>query len=232
MESYKQAKERLLNAEDYRSFTYRATRLPEMLDKEIAYFEEIQENFKKEGFNHLSAVELCRTFVKVDILKLSLMQSTHGIYTEGNLHYAEEQETLEKFTLENSQLDFYQLKLPEELESVNEQAREKVIEFNKGIEPFLRLIEENVGQINETLKVVITQLMDSNPHILSKIYDETFYNIVLDYNINNAFEASWKKQLVKTPLVSFYSVFTLSQYDNMFKEQLMQNVSYVNLNPI
>lgn len=221
MESYKQAKERLLNAEDYRSFTYRATRLPEMLDKEIAYFEEIQENFKKEGFNHLSAVELCRTFVKVDILKLSLMQSTHGIYTEGNLHYAEEQETLEKFTLENSQLDFYQLKLPEELESVNEQAREKVIEFNKGIEPFLRLIEENVGQINETLKVVITQLMDSNPHILSKIYDETFYNIVLDYNINNAFEASWKKQLVKTPLVSFYSVFTLSQYDNMFKEQLM-----------
>lgn len=221
MESYKQAKERLLNAEDYRSFTYRATRLPEMLDKEIAYFEEIQENFKEEGFNHLSAVELCRTFVKVDILKLSLMQSTHGIYTEGNLHYAEEQETLEKFTLENSPLDFYQLKLPEELESVNEQAREKVIEFNKGIEPFLRLIEENVGQINETLKVVITQLMDSNPHILSKIYDETFYNVVLDYNINNAFEASWKKQLVKTPLVSFYSVFTLSQYDNMFKEQLM-----------
>lgn len=221
MESYKQAKERLLNAEDYRSFKYRATRLPEMLDKEIAYFEEIQENFKEEGFNHLSAVELCRTFVKVDILKLSLMQSTHGIYTEGNLHYAEEQETLEKFTLENSPLDFYQLKLPEELESVNEQAREKVIEFNKGIEPFLRLIEENVGQINETLKVVITQLMDSNPHILSKIYDETFYNIVLDYNINNAFEASWKKQLVKTPLVSFYSVFTLSQYDNMFKEQLM-----------
>ncbi|MFD2829968.1 hypothetical protein [Corticicoccus populi] len=221
MESYKQAKEQLLSQKDYRSFIYRATRLPEMMDKELAYFKEIQENFKEEGFNHLSAVELCRTFVRVDILKLSLMQSTHGIYTDGSLHYAEEQETLEKFTLENSKLDFYQLQLPEDLEKINGEVREKVIEFNKGIEPFLRLIEENVGQINETLKVVITELMNSNPHILSKIYDETFYDVVLDYNINNAFEASWKKQTLKTPLVSFYSVFTLSYYDDMFKEQLM-----------
>lgn len=221
MDSYKKIKEQLLESSDYRSFTYRATRLPEMLDKEAAYFQDVQENFKEEGFNHLSVVELCRTFIKVDILKLSLMQSTHGVYVENNLHYPEEEETLERFTLESTDKDFYPLQLPEDLEKINEEVRTKIIEFNRSIEPFLKNVEQNVGGINETLKVVITELMGSNPHILSKVYDETYYDVVFNYAINNAFEAAWKKQLVKTPLVSFYSVFTLSYYDDMFKEQLM-----------
>lgn len=221
MDSYKKVKEELLEATDYRSFIYRSTRLPELIDKELKYFNDIQENFKEEGFNHLSVVELIRTFVRVDILKLSLMQSTHGVYVENNLHYPEEQETLERFTLENTHKDFYQLQLPEDLEKINEEVRGKIVEFNQSIEPFLKQIEQNVDGINETLKAVITELMDSNPHILSKIYDETYYDVVLNYNINNAFEGAWKKKLVETPLVSFYSVFTLSFYDDMFKEQLM-----------
>lgn len=75
--------------------------------------------------------------------------------------------------------------------------------------------------MNETLKLVLQQLQDSNNHVLSKIYDDVFYNTVLDYNIDNAFETVWKKNLIQSPLVSFYSMFTLSYYDDMFKDQLI-----------
>ena len=80
MDSYKKTKKKLLEEEDYKSFVMRSRYLPGMMDKETAYFEEIQTTFKDEGFNHLSIVELCRTFIKVELLKLSLIQSTHGIF--------------------------------------------------------------------------------------------------------------------------------------------------------
>lgn len=221
MESYKKTKEKLLKAEDYRSFTVRSRYLPEILDKESARFKEIQETYKDEGFNHLSAIELCRTFIKVDVLKLSLMQSTHGIFTGGDKpHYPMEHEVLDKFTLNKSGIDFYELQLPGELEKINIEVRNKIIEFTKSMEPFLQLIEKNTGDFNETFKAVISVLVGDNPHILSKVYDPTYYNTVLNYNIDNAFEKAWKEQLVEKPLVSFYAAFTLAHYDNMFKSQL------------
>lgn len=221
MESYKKAKENLLKAEDFRSFAVRSKYLPGMLDKEDARFKEIQETYKEEGFNHLSAVELCRTFIKVDLLKLSLMQSTHGIFTDGDKpYYPMEQEVLDKFTLSRSEINFHELKLPEDLEKINMEVRNKIIEFTKGMEPFLQLIEKNTGDFNETFQAVIGVLVDDNPHILSKVYDPTYYETVLNYNIDNAFEKAWKEQLVEKPLVSFYAAFTLARYDNMFKSQL------------
>jgi len=222
MNSYKKAKEALLETEDYRNFTTRAKYLPEMLDKESAYFKEIQETYQEEGFNHLSVVELCRTFIKVDLLKLSLMQSTHGIFTDSKQpQYPTEKEVLEKFTLEKSKIDFYPLELPDELETVNKEIRQKIIDFNRQIEPFVHLIEQKAGDFNETIKTVIDELIQSQPHILSKIYNETYYITVMNYNIDSAFEKAWRDQLVKTPLVSFYSAFTLACYDSMFKDQLM-----------
>lgn len=72
-----------------------------------------------------------------------------------------------------------------------------------------------------TVQAVITELFNSNPHILSKIYDETYYETVLNYMIDNAFENTWKQQKVQTPLVSFYAMFTLSFYDNVYLDQLV-----------
>ncbi|SOC41685.1 hypothetical protein [Salinicoccus kekensis] len=221
MQSYKKTKEDLLKAEDYRSFTVRSRYLPGMMDGEAAHFKKIQETYKEEGFNHLSAVELCRTFIKVDLLKLSLMQSTHGVFTDGDKpYYPMEHEVLGKFTLNQSDMDFHELELPEDLEKLNLEIRDKIIEFTKSIEPFLQLIEKNAGDFNETFQTVMTVLINDNPHILSKIYDATYYGTVLDYNIDNAFEKAWKEQLVEKPLVSFYAAFTLARYDNMFKSQL------------
>lgn len=221
MQSYKKTKDDLLKAEDYRSFTVRSRYLPGMMDGEAAHFKKIQETYKEEGFNHLSAVELCRTFIKVDLLKLSLMQSTHGVFTDGDKpYYPMEHEVLGKFTLNQSDMDFHELELPEDLEKLNLEIRDKIIEFTKSIEPFLQLIEKNAGDFNETFQTVMTVLINDNPHILSKIYDATYYGTVLDYNIDNAFEKAWKEQLVEKPLVSFYAAFTLARYDNMFKSQL------------
>lgn len=221
MESYKKTKEKLLKAEDYRSFTMRSRHLPEMLDKESARFEEIQKTYKEEGFNHLSVVELCRTFIKVELLKLSLIQSTHGIFTEGDTpHYPMEHEVLDDFTLNKNEIDFYELQLPETLERINIEARNKIIEFTKSMEPFLQLIEKNTGDFNETFKTVVGVLVNDNPHILSKIYNPTYYETVLNYNIDNAFEKVWKDQLIQKPLVSYYAAFTLAHYDDMFKQQL------------
>lgn len=221
MQSYKKTKEDLLKAEDYRSFTVRSRYLPGMMDGEAAHFKKIQETYKEEGFNHLSAVELCRTFIKVDLLKLSLMQSTHGVFTDGDKpYYPMEHEVLGKFTLNQSDMDFHELELPEDLEKLNLEIRDKIIEFTKSIEPFLQLIEKKAGDFNETFQTVMTVLINDNPHILSKIYDATYYGTVLDYNIDNAFEKAWKEQLVEKPLVSFYAAFTLARYDNMFKSQL------------
>ncbi|MCK1975522.1 hypothetical protein LNK15_00445 [Jeotgalicoccus huakuii] len=222
MKSYKETKEYLKQLEDFRSFKYRATRLPEMVAKETKHFEYVQEFFKEEGFNHLSVVEIIRSFIKMDLLKLSLMQSTHGIYVNDNTpQYPSEAETVAKFTLENSDIDFYPLILPDELEKVNKDTRDAIISFNKSIEPFLQSIEKNAGDITETVQAVITELFNSNTHILNKIYDETYYNTVLNYMIDNAFENTWKKQKVQTPLVSFYAMFTLSFYDNVYLDQLV-----------
>ena len=222
MKSYKETKEYLKQLEDYRSFQYRSTRLPEMLEKETKHFKDVQEFYKEEGFNHLSVVEIIRTFIKVDILKLSLMQSTHGIYVDGNTpQYPSEAETVAKFTLETSDIDFYQLILPEDLEKKNEEIKEAIISFNRSVEPFLQSIEKNAGDVTTTVQAVITELFNSNPHILSKIYDETYYETVLNYMIDNAFENTWKQQKVQTPLVSFYAMFTLSFYDNLYLDQLV-----------
>ena len=222
MKSYKETKEYLKQLEDYRSFQYRATRLPEMVEKETKHFKDVQEFYKEEGFNHLSVVEIIRTFIKVDILKLSLMQSTHGIYVDGNTpQYPSEAETVAKFTLETSDIDFYQLILPEDLEKKNEEIKEAIISFNRSVEPFLQSIEKNAGDVTTTVQAVITELFNSNPHILSKIYDETYYETVLNYMIDNAFENTWKQQKVQTPLVSFYAMFTLSFYDNVYLDQLV-----------
>lgn len=222
MKSYKETKEQLKQLEDYRSFQYRATRLPEMVEKETKHFKDVQEFYKEEGFNHLSVVEIIRTFIKVDILKLSLMQSTHGIYVDGNTpQYPSEAETVAKFTLETSDIDFYQLILPEDLEKKNEEIKEAIISFNRSVEPFLQSIEKNAGDVTTTVQAVITELFNSNPHILSKIYDETYYETVLNYMIDNAFENTWKQQKVQTPLVSFYAMFTLSFYDNVYLDQLV-----------
>ena len=222
MKSYKETKEYLKQLEDYRSFQYRSTRLPEMVEKETKHFKDVQEFYKEEGFNHLSVVEIIRTFIKVDILKLSLMQSTHGIYVDGNTpQYPSEAETVAKFTLETSDIDFYQLILPEDLEKKNEEIKEAIISFNRSVEPFLQSIEKNAGDVTTTVQAVITELFNSNPHILSKIYDETYYGTVLNYMIDNAFENTWKQQKVQTPLVSFYAMFTLSFYDNVYLDQLV-----------
>ena len=222
MKSYKETKEYLKQLEDYRSFQYRSTRLPEMVEKETKHFKDVQEFYKEEGFNHLSVVEIIRTFIKVDILKLSLMQSTHGIYIDGDTHqYPSEAETVAKFTLETSDIDFYQLILPEDLEKKNEEIKETIISFNRSVEPFLQSIEKNAGDVTTTVQAVITELFNSNPHILSKIYDETYYETVLNYMIDNAFENTWKQQKVQTPLVSFYAMFTLSFYDNVYLDQLV-----------
>lgn len=221
MESYKKVKEKLLQAEDYRSFTIRSRHLPEMLDKESARFSEIQETYKEEGFNHLSVVELCRTFIKVELLKLSLIQSTHGIFTDGDTpHYPIEHEVLDNFTLNKNKIDFYELQLPQELERINLETSNKIIELTKSMEPFIQLIEKHAGDFNETFQTVVGVLVDDNPHILSKVYDPTYYDTVLNYNIDNAFEKAWKDQLVQKPLVSYYAAFTLAHYDNMFKQQL------------
>ena len=222
MKSYKETKEYLKQLEDYRSFQYRSTRLPEMVERETKHFKDVQEFYKEEGFNHLSVVEIIRTFIKVDILKLSLMQSTHGIYVDGNTpQYPSEAETVAKFTLETSDIDFYQLILPEDLEKKNEEIKEAIISFNRSVEPFLQSIEKNAGDVTTTVQAVITELFNSNPHILSKIYDETYYETVLNYMIDNAFENTWKQQKVQTPLVSFYAMFTLSFYDNVYLDQLV-----------
>ena len=222
MKSYKETKEYLKQLEDYRSFQYRSTRLPEMVERETKHFKDVQEFYKEEGFNHLSVVEIIRTFIKVDILKLSLMQSTHGIYVDGNTpQYPSEAETVAKFTLETSDIDFYPLILPEDLEKKNEEIKEAIISFNRSVEPFLQSIEKNAGDVTTTVQAVITELFNSNPHILSKIYDETYYETVLNYMIDNAFENTWKQQKVQTPLVSFYAMFTLSFYDNVYLDQLV-----------
>ena len=169
MKSYKETKEYLKQLEDYRSFQYRSTRLPEMVEKETKHFKDVQEFYKEEGFNHLSVVEIIRTFIKVDILKLSLMQSTHGIYVDGNTpQYPSEAETVAKFTLETSDIDFYQLILPEDLEKKNKEIKEAIISFNRSVEPFLQSIEKNAGDVTTTVQAVITELFNSNPHILSK----------------------------------------------------------------
>ena len=64
MKSYKETKEELLNQTDYRNFTYRMTRLPEMIEAQSKNLDDILAQFKEEGFNHLSVVELCRAFVE------------------------------------------------------------------------------------------------------------------------------------------------------------------------
>lgn len=222
MKSYKETKKYLEQLEDYRSFNYRSTRLPEMVDKENKNFEAIQEFFKEEGFNHLSVVEIIRSFIKMELLKLSLMQSTHGIYLNGDTpQYPSEAETVAKFTLESSDIDFYQLILPDELEKINQDTKKEIISYTKSIEPFLQSIEKNAGDVTETVQAVITELFNSNTHILSKIFDDTYYNTVLNYMIDNAFENTWKQQKVQTPLVSFYAMFTLSFYDNVYLDQLV-----------
>lgn len=221
MESYKKTKERLLETEDYRSFIIRSRHLPVMMDNQTAHFEEIQTTYKNEGFNHLSVVELCRTFIKVELLKLSLIQSTHGIFTEGDTpHYPTEQEVLDNFTLSKNDIKFYELQLPEELENINIAVRNKILGFTKGMEPFLQLIEKNTGEFNETFKTVMTVIINDNPHILSKVYDPSYYETVLNYNIDNAFEKAWKNELTQTPLVPYYATFTLAYYDKIFKGQL------------
>lgn len=60
MKSYKESKEELLKATDYKSFTYRMTRIPEMIEDQSKKLDDILAQFKEEGFNHLSVVELCR----------------------------------------------------------------------------------------------------------------------------------------------------------------------------
>lgn len=221
MDSYKKTKKKLLEAEDYKSFVMRSRYLPGMMDKEAAYFEEIQTTFKDEGFNHLSIVELCRTFIKVELLKLSLIQSTHGIFIKGDTpHYPMEQEVLDNFTLNKNEIDFHELQLPEEMDSINISVRNKIIEFTKGMEPFLQLIEKNTGEFNDTFKTVMEILVNDNPHILSKIYDSTYYGTALNYIIDNAFEKAWKDELTQTPLVPYYATFTLAHYDKIFKQQL------------
>lgn len=221
MDSYKKTKEKLLAAEDYRSFIIRSRYLPGMMDNETAHFEEIQTTYKDEGFNHLSVVELCRTFIKVELLKLSLIQSTHGIFTEGDTpHYPTEQEVLDNFTLNKNEINFYELQLPEEMENINIAVRNKILAFTKGMEPFLQLIEENTGEFNDTFKTVMTVIINDNPHILSKVYNQAYYGTVLNYNIDNAFEKAWKDELTQTPLVPYYATFTLAYYDKIFKQQL------------
>lgn len=222
MKSYKETKEELLKATDYRNFTYRMTRLPEMIEAQSKKLDEILAQFKEEGFNHLSVVELCRAFVRIDLIRLSLMQSTHGVLDENKkVHYPSELEVFERFTMEKTEQDFYPLDLPKELEDKNQEIRELITNLTKELEPLLRLVEQNTGDMNETLKIVIGELQDANNHVLSKIYDDVFYTTVLDYNVDNAFENTWKKNLIQSPLVSFYSMFTLSYYDDMFKEQLV-----------
>lgn len=222
MKSYKETKEELLNQTDYRNFTYRMTRLPEMIEAQSKNLDDILAQFKEEGFNHLSVVKLCRAFVRIDLIRLSLMQSTHGVLSEDKkVQYPSEFEVLERFTLEKADQDFYPLDFPKELEDKNQEIRAQLIQLTKELEPLLRLVEQNTGDMNETLKVVITQLQASNNHVLSKIYDDVFYTTVLDYNIDNAFETAWKNNLIQSPLVSFYSIFTLSYYDDMFKDQLV-----------
>lgn len=222
MKSYKEIKEELLNKTDYRNFTYRMTRLPEMIEAQSKNLDQILAQFKEEGFNHLSVVELCRAFIRIDLIRLSLMQCTHGVMTEDKkVQYPSELEVFERFTLEKTEQDFYPLDLPKELEDKNTEIREQLIKLTKELEPILRLVEQNTGDMNDTLKTVIGEVQDSNNHVLSKIYDDVFYTTVLDYNIDNGFENAWKKNLVQTPLVSFYSMFTLSYFDDMFKDQLI-----------
>src|SRR5699024_12197321 len=154
MKSYKETKEYLKQLEDFRSFNYRATRLPEMVANETKHFEDVQEFFKEEGFNHLSVVEIIRSFIKMEILKLSLMQSTHGIYLNGDTpQYPSEAETVAKFTLENSDIGFYQLILPVELEKVNQEIKDAIISFTKSVEPLLQNIKKNEGNGIIILKV-------------------------------------------------------------------------------
>lgn len=222
MKSYKETKEELLKATDYRNFTYRMTRIPEMIEEQSKKLDDILAQFKEEGFNHLSVVELCRSFIRIDLIRLSLMQSTHGVMTEDKkVQYPSELEVLQRFTLEETTQDFYPLDFPKELEEKNQEIREQLVKLTKELEPMLRLVEQNTGDMNETLQIVSTQLQKSNNHVLSKIYDEVFYTTVLDYNIDNAFETAWKNNLIQSPLVSFYSMFTLSYYDDMFKDQLV-----------
>ena len=222
MKSYKETKEELLKATDYRNFTYRMTRIPEMIEEQSKKLDDILAQFKGEGFNHLSVVELCRSFIRIDLIRLSLMQSTHGVMTEDKkVQYPSELEVLQRFTLEETTQDFYPLDFPKELEEKNQEIREQLVKLTKELEPMLRLVEQNTGDMNETLQIVSTQLQKSNNHVLSKIYDEVFYTTVLDYNIDNAFETVWKNNLIQSPLVSFYSMFTLSYYDDMFKDQLV-----------
>lgn len=222
MKSYKETKEELLKATDYRNFTYRMTRIPEMIEEQSKKLDDILAQFKEEGFNHLSVVELCRSFIRIDLIRLSLMQSTHGVMTEEKkVQYPSELEVLQRFTLEETTQDFYPLDFPKELEEKNQEIREQLVKLTKELEPMLRLVEQNTGDMNETLQIVSTQLQKSNNHVLSKIYDEVFYTTVLDYNIDNAFETVWKNNLIQSPLVSFYSMFTLSYYDDMFKDQLV-----------
>src|SRR5690625_40213 len=222
MKSYKETKEELLKATDYRNFTYRMTRLPEMIEAQSKNLDEILAQFKEEGFNHLSVVELCRAFVRIDLIRLSLMQSTHGVLDENKkAHYPSELEVFERFTMDKTEQDFYPLDLPKELEDRNQEISEQIVQLTKELEHLLRLVEQNTGDMNETLKIVIGELQDANNHVLSKIYDDVFYTTVLDYNVDNAFENTWKKNLIQSPLVSFYSMFTLSYYDDMFKEQLV-----------
>lgn len=222
MKSYKETKEELLKATDYRNFTYRMTRIPEMIEEQSKKLDDILAQFKEEGFNHLSVVELCRSFIRIDLIRLSLMQSTHGVMTEDKkVQYPSELEVLQRFTLEETTQDFYPLDFPKELEEKNQEIREQLVKLTKELEPMLRLVEQNTGDMNETLQIVSTQLQKSNNHVLSKIYDEVFYTTVLDYNIDNAFETVWKNNLIQSPLVSFYSMFTLSYYDDMFKDQLV-----------
>lgn len=222
MKSYKETKEELLKATDYKSFTYRMTRIPEMIEDQSKKLDDILAQFKEEGFNHLSVVELCRAFIRIDLIRLSLMQCTHGVMTaDKKVQYPTELEVLERFTLEKITQDFYPLDLPKELEEKNQEIREQLVKLTKELEPMLRLVEQNTGDMNETLQVVATEIQKSNNHVLSKIYDDVFYTTVLDYNIDNAFENAWKNNLIQSPLVSFYSMFTLSFYDDMFKDQLV-----------
>ena len=222
MKSYKETKEELLKKTDYRNFTYRMTRIPEMIEEQSKKLDDILAQFKEEGFNHLSVVELCRSFIRIDLIRLSLMQCTHGVMAaDKKVQYPTELEVLERFTLEDTKQDFYPLDLPKELEDKNQEIREQLVKLTKELEPMLRLVEQNTGDMNETLKVVATQVQKSNNHVLSKIYDDVFYTTVLDYNIDNAFETAWKDNLIQSPLVSFYSMFTLSFYDDMFKDQLV-----------
>src|SRR5699024_11499688 len=107
-----------------------------------------------------------------------------------------EMEVLERFTLEKIIQDLYHLDLPKEIEEKNQEMREQLIKLTKELEPLLRLVEQNTGDMNETLQVVATQVQKSNNHVLSKIYDDVFYTTVLDYNVDNAFENAWKNNLI------------------------------------